>query len=218
MERYELIIFDCDGVLVDSEPLASDALVSCLAERGLRLDQFDELEHRFKGRKMAQCLEMVEKLLDLTLPAEFEDEVRKRTADNFRRELRPIPGIMDALRALRVPYCVASSGPLEKIHLSLSLTDLLPYFEGRIFSAYDVGRWKPDPHLFLHAAEVMGFAPDVCAVVEDSVAGVQAARAAGMHAYGYADTAEAARLRSAGAIPFADMALLPRLLDTPSAR
>lgn len=214
MERYELVIFDCDGVLVDSEPLASEALRSCLADRGWQLNDFAELEHGFKGRKMEQCLRMVERLLELSLPPGFEDEVRERTAENFRRALKPVPGIADALRGLRVPYCVASSGPPEKIHLSLSLTDLLSYFEGRIFSAYDIGRWKPDPGLFLHTAEVMGVEPNACAVVEDSVAGVQAARAAGMDVYGYANAAAAERLEFAGAVTFSDMSGLPGLLDT----
>lgn len=116
------------------------------------------------------------------------------------------------LRQLDRPYCVASSGPRDKIEHSLSITGLLGYFPGRIFSAYDVGSWKPDPGLFLHAAETMGVAPERCAVVEDSVLGVQAGVAAGMTVFGYAPAGNASVLLDWGAIPFQTMDALPGLL------
>ena len=173
------VIFDCDGTLVDSETLGNEVLAECVAEVGLVLTP-EEALRRFRGRKMADCVAEIEALLGRALPPSFVPELRRRMAAAFRARLRPAPGALELVRALRLPIGVASSGPREKIELSLAVTGLLPYFEGRVFSSYEVGSWKPDPGLFLHAARALGAVPEDCAVVEDSVPGFVAGLAAGM--------------------------------------
>ena len=150
-------------------------------------------------------------------PVRFRARGAGRHGGFFRRELRAVEGIHAALDAIRLPTCVASSGPPEKIRLSLELTGLLPRFDGRIFSAYEVGSWKPDPGLFLHAAEAMGVPPDECAVVEDSVPGVRAGVAAGMRVFAYAPHGAAeleGEIADERAVVFDSMLALPRLLAT----
>lgn len=208
--HIEAVIFDCDGTLVDSEWLANAALVDCVAPFGLRMS-CEEAMQRYVGGKMADCVADLEGRLGRKLPDSFIPEVRKRTAEAFRAHLKPMEGALEMLHELKLPACVASSGPTEKIELSLKLTGLARFFpRGRIFSAYDVGCWKPDPGLFLHAAEAMGVSPDRCAVVEDSRPGVQAGIAAGMRTFWF---------RPAGPLPESVIALhrltdLPDLLET----
>jgi HAD superfamily hydrolase (TIGR01509 family) len=210
--RIALVIFDCDGVLVDSETLGNRVLVEMVADLGLSLD-LEEAVAMFRGCKMAECVREVERRLGRSVPSTFVADFRARTADVFRRDLRAVQGVATVIDALQIPMCVASSGPAEKIRLSLEVTGLLRRFEGRIFSSYDVGVWKPDPGLFLHAARMMGVAPQACAVVEDSVPGVQAGVAAGMSVFGFiADREDAGALSDAGAIVFRSMQNLPRLL------
>ena len=180
----EAVIFDCDGTLVDSETLADEALIECVRPHGLELT-VDEVHARFRGRKMAECIVELERQLGSTLPADFVPGFRARCAEVFRSRLQAIDGALVTIQRLNVPYCVASSGPREKIELSLGITGLLPYFKDRIFSSYEIGSWKPDPGLFLHAAGVMGVAPDRCAVVEDSAPGLQAGVAAGMVVFAF---------------------------------
>lgn len=181
------IIFDCDGTLVDSEVLSNEVLVETIAEHGLFLSVSEALS-AFRGGRMADCVAQLERRLGKQLPATFVPDLRSRTAAAFRARLRPVEGAIElvtSLSKLPVSICVASSGPREKIELSLSLTGLLPFFEGRLFSSYDVGVWKPDPGLFLHAADAMGVAPRECAVVEDSVSGIRAGLAAGMTVFAF---------------------------------
>jgi len=180
----EAVIFDCDGTLVDSEGLANEVLVECLKPHGLDITA-DQARAQFTGRKMADCVAELERQLGSVLPTDFVGDFRTRCTEAFRSRLRPIDGAATALQRLRVPYCVASSGPREKIELSLEITGLLQYFEHRIFSSYEIGIWKPDPGLFLHAAEALGVAPNRCAVVEDSEPGVQAGLAAGMVVFAF---------------------------------
>jgi len=212
MRRIGLIIFDCDGVLVDSEPLATRVLVRMANRLELNLTEEEALP-LFRGGKMADCVAEIERRLGKSVPDSFVPDVRRRMAEAFRRELRLVDGIEDVLDSLTIPVCVASSGPTEKIRLSLEITGLLPRFGHAIFSAYEVGVWKPDPGLFLHAALRMGVSPDACAVVEDSVPGVRAGVAAGMLVFGFAGGASSEELGAAGAIPFESMADLPRLLS-----
>jgi HAD superfamily hydrolase (TIGR01509 family) len=210
--RFALVIFDCDGVLVDSETLGNRILVEMIADLGLILD-LEEAVALFRGCKMAECVREIERRLGHSVPSTFVTELRARTADAFRGELRAIEGVTAVINALQVPTCVASSGPTEKIRLSLEVTGLLPRFEGRIFSSYEIGVWKPDPGLFLHAARMMCVAPTACAVVEDSVLGVRAAVAAGMSVFGFvADRQDGDALRDAGAVVFRSMRSLPSLL------
>jgi HAD superfamily hydrolase (TIGR01509 family) len=180
----EAVIFDCDGTLVDSETLADEVLVECVRPHGLELT-VAEVHARFRGRKMADCVAELEREIGGALPADFVPGFRVRCAEVFRHRLKAIDGALATIQHLPVPYCVASSGPREKIELSLGVTGLLPYFKDRIFSSYDIGSWKPDPGLFLHAASAMKVAPDRCAVVEDSAPGLQAGAAAGMVVFAF---------------------------------
>lgn len=209
----ELVIFDCDGVLVDSEPIANRILVAALAEAGHAIDM-DQAMARFVGRSMAAVIAMVEAEHGRPLPPDFIERLQARTFAAFRAGLRPIPGIREALAAIAVPVCVASSGSHQKIALSLSLCGLDAAFRGRVFSAADVTRGKPHPDLFLHAARSLGARPEASVVVEDSVVGVAAAKAAGMIALGFTGgghggPALARRLGEAGARVFDRMAALP---------
>jgi HAD superfamily hydrolase (TIGR01509 family) len=209
----QAVIFDCDGVLVDSETLGNQVLVDAVRDLGLTLTVEQALT-TFRGCKMATCVAVIEQWLGRTVPPDFVATVRAKTAAVFRQQLRPIAGVDTILRQIELPFCVASSGPRAKIELSLEVTGLLPHFAGRIFSAYEVGSWKPAPDLFLHAAQYMGVAPTACAVVEDSVPGVQAGRAAGMTVFGFAQAQDRLRLQEAGAYVFDDMQRLPQLLQS----
>lgn len=205
------MIFDCDGVLVDSEPIANRVLYEALIALGLDCDAA-ETERATRGLSMASVLTWAEARLGRPLPDDFVERVQARTFAAFRAGLEPVPGVAAALERIPIPICVASSGEAEKIRLSLGLTGLLPRFEGRVFSATEVARGKPYPDLFLHAARVMGAESAACAVVEDSLPGVEAGRAAGMTVLAYADGRDAGPLGAAGARVFADMAELPDLL------
>jgi HAD superfamily hydrolase (TIGR01509 family) len=209
--HFEAIIFDCDGTLVDSELLGNQVLVECIAELGL-IFPLEEAMARFTGGKMADCIAIIEQRLGSAVPMDFVPAVRRRMAEAFQAQLQPVTGIETVLQGLQIPYGVASNGPREKIERSLYTTGLLHYFPGRIFSAYEVGSWKPAPGLFLHAAHALSVPPERCAVIEDSVLGVQAGRAAGMTVFGYAPSGHGASLAAAGAYPFPSMiALLPLL-------
>jgi HAD superfamily hydrolase (TIGR01509 family) len=212
--RWKLVIFDCDGVLVDSERIDTQVLIEMAAELELLIPPTQAIG-LFRGRAIAQCVTLIEERLGRRAPADFIQAFRRRSAAVFERELRPIEGVAAALQQITIPVCVASSAPPEKIELALRLTGLLERFAGRIFSADQVGRAKPDPALFLHAARTLGCAPSECVVVEDSLVGVQAAVAAGMHVLGYADAAYGPTLAGAGGQVFAHMAELPALLAAP---
>lgn len=178
----ELVIFDCDGTLVDSEGLSTTAMSQHAARHGLVLPPDEALE-LFRGARMSDCVAEMESRLGRSLPDDFVPTLREATAKAFRRELHPIPGALELVASLEQPSCVASSGPLEKMRLSLGLVGLLDAFEERLFSAYEINSWKPEPDLFLHAAGEMRAAPERCAVVEDSLPGVLAGMAAGMKVF-----------------------------------
>jgi len=218
----DLIVFDCDGVLVDSELLASRLLAEALAAEGCPLTAA-ECRARFTGISIRSVIETIEAERGRPLPADFEERVRANDLAVFARELRAVPGVAEALARIPTPKCVASSGAPEKIRHSLTVTGLIGFFEPHLFSAHMVARGKPAPDLFLHAARRMGVAPARCVVVEDSAAGIRAARAAGMPVLGFAGGGHAgdgyaAMLRAAGAAGvFDDMAALPALLQGPAA-
>ncbi|WP_200949022.1 HAD family hydrolase [Frateuria sp. Soil773] len=180
----DAVIFDCDGTLVDSESLSNEVFAEALSAHGFPLTGREAME-RFRGLELAACLREIEAALGRKLPAHFAIELRRRTAAIFRERLRPVDGAMELVQGLALPKCVASSGPREKIELSLSLTGLLAFFEGRIFSCYEIGAWKPDPDIFLHAAARLGVPPGRCAVVEDSLPGIRAGLAAGMRVFAF---------------------------------
>ncbi|MDD5037379.1 MAG: HAD-IA family hydrolase [Methylococcaceae bacterium] len=211
---FDAIIFDCDGTLVDSEVLGNQVLVECVAELGLEIS-LEEALAQFTGGKMADVVTAIEQWLGFPVPEDFVPELRRKMSAVFAEKLQPVEGVEAILRDLRLPYCVASNGPRDKMEMNLHTTGLLPYFRERIFSAYEVGSWKPEPGLFLHAAQAFGIDPERCAVVEDSVAGVRAGRAAGMTVFGYAPSGNGALLAQAGAQPFSQMGGLLALLQQP---
>lgn len=182
----EYIIFDCDGTLVDSEPLENKLFATMLCEQGIDIST-DEATQRFRGMKTADCIAEAEKQANKKLPDNFTSMLRKRSAEIFKNELKPIPGVHDLISSLNLPMAVASSGSKEKIELSLTITGLLPFFDDRIFSSYDLGSWKPEPDIFLHSLNQMGGEPHQCCVVEDSIPGILAGLAAGMKVFAYQD-------------------------------
>jgi phosphoglycolate phosphatase len=209
--RFELLILDCDGVLVDSEPIANRVFADELRRIGLPM-RHEEVCETFVGLTLARSVEIIEERLGRPVPAGFLDRLQARTFAAFRDGLAPVPGVREALLRIDLPCCVASSGEHEKMRLTLGLTGLLPRFEGRLYSALEVERGKPHPDLFLHAARQMGADPARAAVVEDSLPGVRAGVAAGMTVFGYAGHDDGTRLAAAGATVFHDMRLLPELL------
>lgn len=211
-----LVIFDCDGVLVDSEPLANTCFARALRREGLDWN-VEETMRRLMGRSMKSCVEIVEGELGRALPADFVDRLQADTMQAFRdAPLKAVPGVVeaiDAIEAAGIATCVASSGSLDKMRVTLGITGLWSRFEGRIFSASQVPRGKPFPDLFLHAAIQMNEQPFDCTVVEDSLPGVQAARSAGMRALAYVGVthSDVAALQVAGARTFESMSSLPML-------
>jgi HAD superfamily hydrolase (TIGR01509 family) len=205
------VIFDCDGVLVDSEPISNRVLAECLTAEGLPTTTEQSIE-LYMGRSFKTCVELAGKQLGRPLPADFGERFHERVYAAFEADLQPVPGIEDALDRIELPMCVASSGTHERIRRVLGITGLLERFDDRIFSAADVVHGKPAPDLFLHAARESGFDVARCAVVEDSPAGAQAGRAAGMAVFGYADLTPEETLRAAGARVFRDLSELPDLI------
>ena len=213
---YDLVIFDCDGVLVDSEPLSNRILAERLTAIGLPTTTEQSMAD-YMGRSWASCQALIEQRLRRALPAGFADGYHDELYAALRSEVEPVAGVVAVLDAIAAPACVASSGTHEKIRTSLGTTGLLARFEGRIYSATEVEHGKPAPDLFLHAARECGAAPERCAVVEDAVAGVEAGRAAGMDVFGYAGLTAPELLAAEGARVFASMAELPALLLNGSA-
>ncbi len=214
----KLVIFDCDGVLVDSEPISNTVLAEKLTEVGLPTSPAEALLE-YKGRIMADVVARAEALLGGRLPAGFVEAFEADRIEAFRRSLEPVPGAFDTVRAISaagVCVCVASQGKLEKTELTLSLTGLRPLFgPDALFSAYSVARGKPHPDLFLHAARTMGASPGASVVTEDTTIGVRAAVAAGMRVLGFAADGDAAALREAGAEVIHSLAQLPGKLGIP---
>lgn len=213
-----LVIFDCDGVLVDSEPIAMAVLLDTIRAQGLEIDPAQGYE-LFLGRSLASVGQMLVEDFGVKLDPLALEEMRRRLYDRFRAELKPTPRTPEVLAALGVPFCVASSSQPERVELSLRLTGLWDHFDGKLFSATMVSHGKPAPDLFLLAAERMGYDPGTSLVVEDSAAGIRAAQAARMRVAGYTgggharNTEHEARLRALD--PdwiIGDMRELPKLL------
>jgi HAD superfamily hydrolase (TIGR01509 family) len=198
-----LLIFDCDGVLVDSERLSHGVLQQMLAELGVPLS-LDATVERFIGTSLPVCLARVGELLGGALPEDFRSRFARRTRAAFEAGLQPVAGVERLLDGLRTPCCVASNGNRSKVEFTLGHTGLLPRFAGRIFTADDVLHPKPAPGLLLHAARRMGAAPRHTTVVEDTPTGIAAAKAAGMRAIGFAAMTPRTRLAVAGADALAD--------------
>jgi HAD superfamily hydrolase (TIGR01509 family) len=183
---FKAIIFDADGTLVDTERTTLEVLYEQACAHGLRMDRA-EANQRFRGRRMAWCVQDIESCTGRTLPKDFIDTVRDAMAVRFEQGVSLMPGARELVQTLHerqhVPYCIATNGPRSKVTQTLTMSGLMPYFEGRIFCAYEVGSFKPEPGLFVHAAQAMGQAPSSCCVVEDSLPGVQAGLAAGMQVF-----------------------------------
>ena len=202
--KTKLVIFDCDGVLVDTEPLSNKILQNSLSKIGIDL-KIGQIRDRFLGLSIEHIKTQIESENNITLEPNWCNNIRIETELAFKKHgVVAIPGIklqVSKLKMNNIKYCVASSGQIEKMHVSLGQAGLLPLFENVLFSASMVQRGKPFPDLFLHAANEMGFAVDTCLVIEDSVNGVRAAKAAGMRVLGYAGDpqTDAAELKANGA-------------------
>ena len=210
--RFCLVIFDCDGVLVDSELITNRVFAGMLNELGIAVT-LDDMIEQFVGRSMPQCLELITKMLGHPVPQHFVEEYQTRSAAALTAELKAVPDIETVLAAMRVPYCVASSGTHEKMQTTLGLTGLLQQFRGKMYSVTEVARSKPFPDVFLYAARQQGVAPADCAVIEDTPTGVRAGVAAGMTVFGYCALTPKQRLIEAGAHhTFERMGELPGLI------
>ena len=210
---FDLIIFDCDGVLVDSEPIANRVLTDQLEAIGLTMPE-EEVMRRFVGLTREGDLALAEELLGRPLPADFAPRWDAALVEALRSEVRAIDGVIDLIGRLGIPFCVASNGTRDRLHLTLETAGLLPLFKGRIFCAADVARPKPAPDLFLHAAKTMGTPPARTAVIEDTPTGARAGVAAGMTVFGFVGGTSSTRaaLEAEGARVFESMAALAPLI------
>jgi HAD superfamily hydrolase (TIGR01509 family) len=212
MARFDLVIFDCDGVVVDSEGISQEVFGAFVRSFGANVDAA-LAAGLFLGRRLADCLAIVEKITGKAAPPGSLNRYLIERDRALRERVQPIDGVREVIEALSVPYCIASSGDHAKMRASLGATGLLPLFEGRIYSGTEVARGKPAPDVFLLAAERMGAAPARAAVIEDSVNGVLAGCAAGMTVFGFAGLVSADDLAAAGAAhTFTHMRELPALL------
>lgn len=182
VQSFDFVIFDCDGVLVDSEMLSAGVLMCMMAEVGLPITP-DIFRADFLGRSFAAAAARAEQRFGRPLPDDFQFRYRQRLLAKMANELTPMPGVLDLLARLRPAYCLATSSSPERLELSLSVTGLAPFFQGRRVTASEVEKGKPAPDLFLHAARRMGAEPSRCIVIEDSEMGIRAALAAGMAAW-----------------------------------
>jgi HAD superfamily hydrolase (TIGR01509 family) len=213
-----LVIFDCDGVLIDSERLAVAVEVEAIGELGWELTEADVIE-RFVGRSEDYMHAEIAAHIGRPLPSEWTTRLAARYREAFESALAPVEGVVDALDQITLATCVASSSSHEKLRHTLGLTGLYERFKGRIFSGTEVEHGKPAPDLFLHAARRMGSPPGECVVVEDSRHGVEAARAAAMHALAFAGgVTPGDQLTGPGTVVFDDMRELPALIDAAFSR
>ncbi len=208
---YDLVIFDCDGVLVDSEPLANRVYVQMLAEYGFTVNR-EEYLRRFSGAAIFTRLEVTSKQLNWNPPTDFYPVFNKRLSSLTEKELKPVEGIHALVESLSTPMCIASNGGRSEVMLRLKIARLSQYFGEAVFSGLEVPHPKPAPDVYLAAANAFNVHPSRCIVIEDSVPGVTAAVRAGMKVYGHAACTPAETLRQAGAIPFANMMELKKML------
>ncbi|GAB5409357.1 MAG: HAD family hydrolase [Balneolaceae bacterium] len=183
--NYKCIIFDCDGVLVDSLPLSDKVMLELIRPYGIS-DVFEKIISNYNGGSLQASLDKIEELIGQKLPDNFVEQYRKLTYETFKKELLPVSGVNEFLKKITVPMCVASSGPRTKIIENLKTTNLLHYFGDNIVSSYEIQSWKPEPEIFLYAANKMGFKPNECVVIEDSLDGINAALKGGFNIIGLA--------------------------------
>ena len=210
--KFKCVIFDCDGVLVDSESISAKVFQEMAQELGFKMD-FETAVEQFAGTSMNDNLKFVADNIEGSLPEDFEKEFRKRTYKAFKTDIKPVAGVHDLIEKLQVPFCVASSGPVEKIRLNLQVTGLLDKFDERIFSCYEIKSWKPEPDIYLHAAKTMGFSPNECVVIEDSASGIKAGIAGGFRVFALTTENKLELFENLGAVPFQHMSELAKLLN-----
>ena len=210
-----MVVFDCDGVLVDSEPITNLVLMDCLNQLGWAIS-LNETYETFIGHSVKEKMPYIEEKIGMTLPENFLQEFQRRRDEALRQQVRAIPEVEQVLKKLQMaamPFCVASGADGKKMQITLGHTGLLPYFEGRMFSGSDVARTKPAPDVYLLAAQRMATVAERCVAIEDTVAGVTAGVAAGMHVIGFTRTSKAEPLLAAGAKQvFGDMRDLPEMI------
>nr|WP_199000580.1 HAD family hydrolase [Flavobacterium sp. ASV13] len=205
------IIFDCDGVLVDTEKIGNGIMLSMAAEYGFKM-KLEDAYRDFNGRNLKECFLHIENAIGKKLPDNFESEYREKSFEAFKTQVQPMEGIISFIEKLKIPYAVASSGPVDKIRLNLEVAGLLDKFENKIFSSYQINSWKPDPGIFLHAAKEMGFEVKDCIVIEDSKAGVKAGIQGGFKVYGFTNGYNNEDLEKEGAILFDSYEQLSEML------
>jgi len=210
-KNYKCIIFDCDGVLVDSEAISAKVFLEMVSELGCDLD-FQTVLKQITGTSMKENLKFFSECVGEGLPDNFEEEFRKRSFEAFKTDLKPIPSVHELIEKIKLPIGVASSGPANKIKLNLTTTGLIDKFGEHIFSSYDIESWKPEPDIYLHAAKQLGFSPEECAVIEDSEPGVIAAIKGGFDVYAFASETQKNAFANLGATVFFDMKELGNLL------
>jgi len=211
---FDLVIFDCDGVLVDSEGIGNGVLATILADNGVKMDAV-AARSRYEGLSVADIARGFEAEFGIRLPEDWTERYYELLIQTLREQARPIRGVEIAIGHLQrqgIPICVASQGPLAKIEASLRSAGLWDAFAGRAYSAKSVAKPKPAPDLYLHVARAFGVPPERCAVVEDSIAGITAGRAAGMQVFAFCANEREAEMTSLGAIPFHAMDKLPDAL------
>ncbi|MFV8986560.1 6-phosphogluconate phosphatase [Serratia fonticola] len=211
MNQVECVLFDCDGTLVDSEVLCSKAYVHMFAHYGIEL-ALEEVFKKYKGIKLYEIIELVNAEQGVNLPAsDLEPIFRQEVARLFDAELQPIAGARELLAQMTAPMCTVSNGPVSKMQHSLGLTDMLSYFDDRLFSGYDIQRWKPDPAIVFHAAQQMQVPVERCILVDDSVAGAQAGIAAGIPVFYFCADPHNQPIDHPLVTTFEDLAQLPAL-------
>ena len=205
------IIFDCDGTLVDSEEVTNEIIAEMAGELGVKMTG-EEATATFGGKTLDSVLYKMRELSGKEIPDDWLPRLIKKVSESWKTELNPVNGVRELLENLNISICVASNGEPIHVNQSLEMTGLRGFFDGNIFCASDVGVPKPAPDLFLYAAKKMGFKPEQCIVIEDSISGVMAANRAKIKVYGLVKLCSAEELENAGAIPFTNMQDLPALL------
>lgn len=211
MNQVDCVLFDCDGTLVDSEVLCSKAYVHMFAHHGIEL-ALEEVFKKYKGIKLYEIIELVNAEQGVHLPAsDLEPIFRQEVARLFDAELQPIAGAPELLAQMNAPMCTVSNGPVSKMQHSLGLTGMLSYFDDRLFSGYDIQRWKPDPAIVFHAAQQMQVPVERCILVDDSAAGAQAGIAAGIPVFYFCADPHNQPIDHPLVTTFDDLAQLPEL-------
>ena len=211
MNKIKCIIFDCDGTLVDSEPLTNNVIAEMAAELGIQMTG-DESTKLWGGKTIDAVVYGMKEMSGKDLPDDWIPRLVQKVSEAYKHDLVAMDGISEVLDSLKIATCVASNGRPGHVENSLKLTGLYKYFEGRVYTASEVASPKPDPALFLYAADKMGFSKDECVVIEDSITGVTASVRAGIRVLGLVNMSSKDELIEAGAEPFTNMHELPKLL------